>query len=395
MVNKWQSPSLEFDFICYLFSEFVSTDGFSQDFNQKEHLDWSRVLELLHHHRFEAVAKRYVENFPEGVPEDFMGQVKATYKQKCLRNLQLIGYLNVFREIFEASGIPFIVIKGPLLSQSLYGNINTRFSGDLDILVAPKDIQKAHNILMEKEFKPLRQEGFEDYSKLFFWSQKDLAYIYKNQFRVEIHTRLEVNPWLFPLKTDDWDQYTQIQMYGGKEYRVFTDEIQLIYLSFHGTKHLWQRLFWLLDVAQLSKRFSDAERVGLTTLVKRFKVQHALKSALNFSNCFTTGALLKGDCNGLKPFTSFYNDSWTVDDIKLHEPNGIFQRFLKRFHTRFYKAYYFRGIRVWAYDLASMIFLPGIREFEFAKLPYRFRWAYFALRPLLLAKRILIRSESL
>jgi len=395
MARKWQSPSLEFDFICYLFSGFVSADGFSKDFVRKGDLDWSRVLELIHHHRFEAVAKRYVDNCPEGVPEDFIVQVKTAYKQKCMKNLQLVGHLNIFRQLFDANDILFIVIKGPLLSQALYGDINTRFSGDLDILIDPNDTQKAHELLLEKGFTPLRQEGFEDYSRLYFWTQKDLAYIYKNQFRVEIHTRLEVNPALFPLKSSDWDKYTQMQIYGGNEYRVFTDEIQLIYLSFHGAKHLWQRLFWLLDVAQLSRRFSAEKKAGLVTLSKCFKAQYAFKSALRFADCFETGGLLKGDTKALEPFESLYNDYWTTDDIALYEPESAVLRFVKRFRTRIYKACCFRGLKVWAYDFASIFFLPGGNEFKFAKLPHRFRWAYFALRPVLMAKRVLIGGKSL
>ncbi|MBN2068004.1 MAG: nucleotidyltransferase family protein [Opitutales bacterium] len=395
MAKQWQSPSIEFDFICYLFSEFVSADGFTKDFAKKGDLDWHRVLGLIHHHRFEAVAKRYVEKCPEGAPENFIDQVKTIYKQKCLKNLQLVGYLNIFRQLFEAHDISFIVIKGPLLSQALYGDINTRFSGDLDILIDQEDIQKAHELLLEKGFTPLRQEGFEDYVRLYFWSQKDLAYIYENQFRVEIHTRLEVNHALFPLKMSDWDKYTQMQVYGGNEYRIFKDEIQLIYLAFHGTKHLWQRLFWLLDVAQLSKRFSAEKKAGLVTLSKRFKSQYAFKSALRFADCFTEGGLLKGDTKALEPFSSIYNDYWMRDDIAIREPESAAKRIMKRFCYRSYKAYYFRGVKVWAYDFASMFFLPGGNEFKFAKLPYRFRWGYFALRPVLLTKRILIRGKSL
>lgn len=56
-------------------------------------------------------------------------------------------------DIFAAlENIPYAVIKGAALSQRIYGNTAYRISGDIDILVSPKDAEYVKSALTEKGF---------------------------------------------------------------------------------------------------------------------------------------------------------------------------------------------------------------------------------------------------
>lgn len=67
------------------------------------------------------------------------------YENTCLllriNKVYVRDRMQARKAIFEQRDIPYAIIKGPILSVSAYGDPYLRQSGDLDVLIAPMEIQ--------------------------------------------------------------------------------------------------------------------------------------------------------------------------------------------------------------------------------------------------------------
>ncbi|MCK4389505.1 MAG: nucleotidyltransferase family protein [Desulfobacterales bacterium] len=57
--------------------------------------------------------------------------------------------------LFEAHGIPALPFKGPVLAQTVYGDLSRRQFVDLDILVQRRNVLKAKDLLISHRYWPL------------------------------------------------------------------------------------------------------------------------------------------------------------------------------------------------------------------------------------------------
>ena len=58
--------------------------------------------------------------------------------------------------VLQAAGIPFIPLKGFLLSHRIYGDPTYRITGDIDLLVSQDQAHQAIQVLLQKGFEPLK-----------------------------------------------------------------------------------------------------------------------------------------------------------------------------------------------------------------------------------------------
>jgi hypothetical protein len=71
------------------------------------------------------------------------------------------------------------------------------------------------------------------------------------QIRVELHWRFSSKPYLFPLSIDQLRESRQSVTITGNPVETLDTENAILYLCAHGAIHIWIRLFWLCDVAEL------------------------------------------------------------------------------------------------------------------------------------------------
>jgi Uncharacterised nucleotidyltransferase len=111
-------------------------------------LDWPRLLALLRAQRLvSTLGPRIIEVAPERTSERFESEVLETRdKDRRLGAfLQMIG-AHVMDALADA-GIRSTALKGPLLSETLYGDPGRRPSRDIDLLVAPEQLYRAVEVV--------------------------------------------------------------------------------------------------------------------------------------------------------------------------------------------------------------------------------------------------------
>lgn len=170
------------------------------------------------------------------------------YFASLLSNERLQREVSTIAEWFAAAGIRAVPFKGPVLAWQLYGDVALRPSSDLDFILHDKDLLRARDLLEGKGFRSLRKmTAVEDR----IWSESGWGYDMgsaEGGFTVDIASR--VTPYYLPysLDSDDFWSETRDLNFNGSTIRVMSPELMLIFLCWHGTKHMWENLIWVADL---------------------------------------------------------------------------------------------------------------------------------------------------
>ncbi len=196
------------------------------------------------------------------------------------KSLKLVSELLKLSRAFDHARINYLPIKGPLLSQTLFGDPTTRTSADLDIFVAREDVPRTCVLLQELHFRSLCHNNDAPFPSSLLNALGDLSFINKEgTLHLELHFKLL--PVLFVHKMDFnsvWAMRSTCDM-GGKSFHTLSHETYLFFLCAHGSKHAWERLHWLFDFAVYYSKY--AGRHNVVELAKHYGVAREFKVALN------------------------------------------------------------------------------------------------------------------
>lgn len=193
--------------------------------------------------------------------DDFLGEKTGNESpQNRMLEMQQIGSFLEIAKLLKENDIEFINLKGPLLSDRIYGDPTYRYSRDFDILVEPNEVDQTLQLL--------RDEGY--YYPGFEWPEskkrQGIALHFLNQIEmvhkdsglmIEIHWKLFSTRITDQKKLDSLIQENiETVEFGGVELNRFSNEFELFYLIIHGGIHAWFRLKWLVDIHEILHRKS-------------------------------------------------------------------------------------------------------------------------------------------
>jgi hypothetical protein len=218
----------------------------------KNEIDWSYLKKRGRWHGTIPLIYLNVNRACEGeVSEDLCRRLKEYYMATSRRNLILTGELIRLLRLFETHGIPIIPYKGPALAVMAYRDLTLRSFDDLDILVHKAHVMKAKEILISQGYKhtfPLR-------------SVQEKAYLespfeYSHHFGrsdglgfVDLHWTVEPEYLSFAPSTEQlWERLQPVDL-EGFPIATLSPEDMFLFLCIHGTKHRWEKLIWLSDLA--------------------------------------------------------------------------------------------------------------------------------------------------
>ena len=214
-------------------------------------IDWDYFFLLARRHAVVPLVYRQLKDL---VPPERIQRSKQHYQENSARNVVLAAELCRLIKLFADSGIEAIPYKGPILSLFAYGDLALRRFVDLDVIVKKHDVAPAHDLLLADNYalpKPLTSEQQE----LLLRTQHNLQFTKDNrQLIVELHW--EVAPHLFAssVQTETlWLHLVPFELNGTQMKTLSADDL-LFSLCVHGSRHLWERLGWICDVAELISR---------------------------------------------------------------------------------------------------------------------------------------------
>ncbi|MGH7767347.1 MAG: nucleotidyltransferase domain-containing protein [Candidatus Binatia bacterium] len=223
----------------------------------KKKIDWEHVVENAFHH---GTAQLLFSNLHrlniDGVPKTVLSQLEHSYKAVARWNLSLTGELLKLLNLFRERGIRALPLKGPALAAAAYGNLSLRMFGDLDILMSREDILKGKDLVLREGYQPklhLTPGQETEYLR----SHHDYKFV-RSADGIVVELQWGITQWsfAFPLDFDEIWEHREIGSLAGAPVFNLPPETLLLILCVHGTKHRWEKLMWICDIAE----FVDAGR---------------------------------------------------------------------------------------------------------------------------------------
>lgn len=211
-------------------------------------VDWPAIAQQAGRH---GLAPLVYWNLNQACPDAVPDTLRTRFHENAGRNLLLTAELIRLLDLFALAGIPVVPFKGPALAWSLYETPALRETGDLDVLVLPRDLDRAIALFERHGYRPL----FSCTDTRFFASGRELPLEREDgQVTVDLHWGLL--PRCFPLDAGAFFERLAPVTIAGRQVRTFCPEDLLLFLCVHGSKHGWTSLAWLCDVARLLDRLA-------------------------------------------------------------------------------------------------------------------------------------------
>src|SRR5262249_27693910 len=217
----------------------------------KTGIDWQVLLTLAARHCVRPLLFKTLNSACwDAVPERVQLALTSFNRANVQKNLRFTGELLRLQNLFEKNAIPIAAFKGPILAQSVYGDIRFREFSDLDLLVHESDLHRAEEILIASGYEP----DFPDreYRTAFLSYQGQYAYRKISAgISVDLHWRLSNKGVPFPLQLAEiWPRLEQVTI-GSRTVLTLSRDDLVLFLAAHGAKEKWSSLIWVCDFAEL------------------------------------------------------------------------------------------------------------------------------------------------
>ena len=351
--------------------------------NLLDQVNWDYLLKKASYHKMRPILYSNLIQYSDRVPEDVMCTLKDYYFINTQRNLLFMGELCRLVKIFQSENISLIPYKGPILSIQAYGNISLREFGDIDIFIDKKDFNIVKRILLHENYETvmnLNESKESEYIKF----QRE--YKFRN---IDNNVLLEIqwNPigFSFSLPNFNYFPVNNFKSISLNELDVetFTDEDLILILSIHVAGHMWSRLSWLFDLAELIKR---SETIDWNQIMEKSHYL-SIKRIL-----FLNLSLSKKLFNLELPFEvqSYIDNDEILEDLEKQvlkliftpEKASIFNKVKLRFNLRENKM---DGLK----DILKIIIIPRSDEWSsFEDNNFSTKIMYFIKRPIQILRRM-------
>jgi hypothetical protein len=207
-------------------------------------VNWIYLIQLALQHETTALLYWNLQRIcPDSVPAGILEPLAARYKAQAAearhRAQELVRVLGALQD----QGVFALGYKGPILAQSLYGDLSLReFSkfSDLDVMIHECDLPKARAVILD--------QGYREHVR----SERELIFRERNSERMlELHWHFTTHLTRVPDDPKRFLQRFEIVPLAGATVRSLPLEVYFLILSLHATKHRWGKLKLICDIAEI------------------------------------------------------------------------------------------------------------------------------------------------
>jgi len=188
------------------------------------------------------------------LPAEVLDQFKTLFRQTIRLNSEAITCLGMIKRSFDAGGIPWIVLKGIALAETVYPHFALRPASDIDVLVPRRDFLKAHAALSSMGYRAVdslpgealgNPEGY--LASVEYRNDSDSPPIHLHWHPVNTSTPA---PFARAIDIEALWNNSRAVLIGGVRSRIFLPEHLLMYLCEHALRvgHSFDRLNLICDI---------------------------------------------------------------------------------------------------------------------------------------------------
>ncbi len=221
---------------------------------QKRPIDWEVVLRLAEHHGTSSLLYQKLSRVPDVVPSTVLASLRQRYERNIHKSLFLARELIRILDCLDAIGIEVIPYKGVVMSEVYYGDMALRQSGDMDLFVRKQDVMHIKSAVQDLGYTP-RVPIPEDAEQDYIASGYECAFdSFAGKNLLELQWALQPRFYAVDFDMDGLFERAVNVTVAGRGVKTPSPEDLLLVLSMHAAKHVWGRLIWLCDIAQIVQR---------------------------------------------------------------------------------------------------------------------------------------------
>lgn len=220
---------------------------------QEKAVEWETVLRFADEHGTSSLLYQNLLRLGDDVPSPVLASLRQSYERNIHKSLFLSAELIRILDCLDALGIEVIPYKGLVLSEVYYGDMAMRQSGDMDLFVRRKDVMRIRRAVGELGYTmrvPIPENAEEDYIASGYECTFDSQ---AGRNLLELQWALQPRFYAVDFDMDGLFERAVNVAVAGRAVKTPSPEDLLLVLSVHAAKHVWGRLIWLCDMAQIMK----------------------------------------------------------------------------------------------------------------------------------------------
>jgi len=218
--------------------------------------DWETLLRLADEHGTSSLLYQNLARWADVIPSAVLASLRERYESNVHKSLFLARELIRILDCLDSLGIDAIPYKGVALSEVYYGDMALRQPGDIDLFVRKRDVARIKGAVRElgyTERVPIPQDAEEDYVASGYECSFDSP---AGRGLLEIQWALQPRFYAVDFDMNGLFERAVNVTIAGRSVKTPSPEDLLLVLSVHAAKHVWGRLIWLCDIAQILRRES-------------------------------------------------------------------------------------------------------------------------------------------
>ncbi|MGD0161795.1 MAG: nucleotidyltransferase family protein [Candidatus Sulfotelmatobacter sp.] len=217
-------------------------------------IEWESVLRLAEQHGTSSLLYQNLSHVADAIPSAVLTSLRQRYERNVHKSLFLTRELIRILDCLDAIGVEVIPYKGVVLSEVYYGDMAMRQSGDMDLFVRKRDVARTKSAVRDLGFTPrvpIPEDAEADYIASGYECTFDSP---AGKNLLELQWALQPRFYAVDFEMDGLFERAVNVALAGRSVRTPSPEDLLLVLSVHAAKHVWGRLIWLCDIAQIPKR---------------------------------------------------------------------------------------------------------------------------------------------
>jgi hypothetical protein len=327
-------------------------------------VNWDGVVKLADEHGVTSLVYQNLASFGDVVPAAVFAGLRQSYEQNIHKALFLARELMRILDCLDELGIAAIPYKGIVMSEAYYGDMALRRAGDMDFFVRAEDVGRIKSAVRELGYTPrvaIPEEAEADYIASGYECTFDSP---AGRNLLEIQWALQPRFYAVDFDMEGLFERAVKVSLAGELVKTPSAEDLLLVLSVHAAKHVWGRLIWLFDIAQIVKRGElDWERVQ--TRARTLRIERILHITLRLGNRML-GMEIPGTME--KAVRDDRTAGEFAEEIAAAVAAGVIYEEEKMSYFRLMMGLRERRMDRWRF-LWRLTFTPGPGEWEAVKLP--------------------------
>ncbi|MGB7601489.1 MAG: nucleotidyltransferase family protein [Candidatus Sulfotelmatobacter sp.] len=217
---------------------------------------WDLLFRIADQHGVTSLLYQRLESFTGLVPAAILASLLQDHERNIHKSLFLTRELIRVLDCVGELGIEVIPYKGVVLSELYYEDIALRQSGDMDLFVRQEDVARIRRAVRELGYTPrllIPADAEPDYIASGYECTFDSP---AGKNLLELQWALQPHFYAVDFDMQGLFERSRNVTVAGRVMKTPSPEDLLLILSMHAAKHVWGRLIWLCDLAQILKRES-------------------------------------------------------------------------------------------------------------------------------------------